>query len=503
MLDQHYLEVELQGRLRSDLDIFKFIEAHSLDGLWYWDLEQPENEYMNARFWEVLGYLPESKEHSPSAWQDIIDPEDLEIAKANMEKHLADPSYPYDQIVRYEHADGSNVWVRCRGIAIRNEEGTPIRFLGCHNDVTELKNSESQAKELLHSYQALVETRSIFFIKTDLLGNYTYANDCFLERFGYEFDALMGTPSLNTICEEDHPKTYEVVQKCFEQPNTPHAVILKKPYGDGRVRSNHWEFYGVTDEKGEPIEVVCVGVEITELLDRTAEIQRLLDQQADKNNRLQQHSYITSHNIRNSVANIKGIFEMIEAEPDAAVNYLSMLKTSVEALDETIENLTRILTEEKEAAYAVLEEVYIRASIQRLLDLEQSVVVQKSVEVVIDIDPRANIRTLPVYFDSVFHNLISNALKYGVGGEKPSKIRIIYHKDDETESIEVVDNGEGFDLPNNAELLFRMGTRLNRDTIGQGLGLFITRHHARMIGAEIEVQSQKGHGASFKVIWSG
>jgi len=62
----------------------------------------------------------------------------------NFEKHCEDPAHPYDQIVRYTHKNGSTVWVRCRGIAIRNEEGKPIRMLGAHNDITALKNAEEE-----------------------------------------------------------------------------------------------------------------------------------------------------------------------------------------------------------------------------------------------------------------------------------------------------------------------------------------------------------------------
>ena len=62
------------------------------------------------------------------------------------------PDHPYDQIVRYRHRDGGTVWVRCRGLAVRNESGRPIRLLGCHTDVTALKRAEEdlrrQAAEL-------------------------------------------------------------------------------------------------------------------------------------------------------------------------------------------------------------------------------------------------------------------------------------------------------------------------------------------------------------------
>ena len=145
--DDHYLKKELYDLIQSNPDIFEFIQNGSLDGLWYWDLEAPEHEWMNPRFWELMGYNPDDKEHLASEWQDLIHPEDLQTAMENFNAHCEDPNHPYDQIVRYRHQDDSTVWVRCRGIAIRDESGKPIRMLGAHNDFTEIKRTEELLRE--------------------------------------------------------------------------------------------------------------------------------------------------------------------------------------------------------------------------------------------------------------------------------------------------------------------------------------------------------------------
>lgn len=146
MSDEHYLAKELYERVRTDSDLFEFLQNGSLDGIWYWDLENPEHEWMSPRFWELFGYDPADKEHLASEWQDMIHPEDLATSLDNFEKHKADPSHPYDQYVRYRHRDGSTVWVRCRGLAIRDETGKPIRMLGTHIDVTALKRAQSEVR---------------------------------------------------------------------------------------------------------------------------------------------------------------------------------------------------------------------------------------------------------------------------------------------------------------------------------------------------------------------
>jgi PAS domain S-box-containing protein len=154
--DQHYLRDELLQLMRQDPAIFDFIEAGSLDGVWYWDIESSDNEWMSPRFWKTLGYNPSEKRHDPVEWQDLIFEEDLNVALDNFQKHLEDAAHPYDQVVRYRHREGGTVWVRCRGIAIRDGEGRPLRMLGAHNDITQLKETELQLRQLIEEKTTLM-----------------------------------------------------------------------------------------------------------------------------------------------------------------------------------------------------------------------------------------------------------------------------------------------------------------------------------------------------------
>jgi len=145
-MPKHYLEKELDDLVQSDEGVWAFIQEASLDGLWYWNLEKPDEEWMSPDFWRLFGIDPATKAHDPAEWQDLIFEEDLKVALGNFEKHCADPSHPYDQVVRYHHVDGSTIWVRCRGKAIRDKAGKPIRMLGAHNDITPFKNAEAEAE---------------------------------------------------------------------------------------------------------------------------------------------------------------------------------------------------------------------------------------------------------------------------------------------------------------------------------------------------------------------
>jgi len=52
--EKHYLEKELYERMQSDSMLFEFLVSSSLDGLWYWDLESPEHQWIHPRIWEIL-----------------------------------------------------------------------------------------------------------------------------------------------------------------------------------------------------------------------------------------------------------------------------------------------------------------------------------------------------------------------------------------------------------------------------------------------------------------
>ncbi len=167
--NDHYLKQEFDQLLKEGPHFLDFLEAGSLDGTWYWDLEQPENEWMSERFWKLFGYERHEKKHLASEWQDMIHPEDLKRATENFQKHLKDPEQPYDQVVRYRHRDGHTIWVRCRGIAIRDKSGRPVRMLGSHIDITaqmeaeaalrrktiELEKTNRQLQEALDKIQTL------------------------------------------------------------------------------------------------------------------------------------------------------------------------------------------------------------------------------------------------------------------------------------------------------------------------------------------------------------
>lgn len=216
----NYLKKELYELIKTDDSIFEFLQKSSLDGLWYWDLQDPEQEWMNSKLWETLGYDPAEMPHLASAWQDIIHPEDLKVATLNAQKHFADPSHPYDQVVRYTHKNGSTVWIRCRGLAVRDENGVPIRMLGAHVDITSEKE-----KELL-----LTKTNEVAKIgvwECNLVKGTLYWNQLTKEIHGVPLDYVPDLETgINFYKKGIHrDRITKVVNECIEN-GTPYDVEL-------------------------------------------------------------------------------------------------------------------------------------------------------------------------------------------------------------------------------------------------------------------------------------
>lgn len=175
-MEENYLKKELYDLISWDESIFEFIQSGSLDGIWYWDLDKSENEWMSHKFWETLGYDYTEKKNLASEWQGVIYDEDLTLVMEKIERHLRNPSVPFDHIIRCKHKNGSTVWIRCRGIAIRNTLGKPIRMLGANTDITDLKLAEQEILRLTEEYECIFNGTqdAMFLIKVLDSGKFQY-----------------------------------------------------------------------------------------------------------------------------------------------------------------------------------------------------------------------------------------------------------------------------------------------------------------------------------------
>ncbi|PTL81680.1 ATP-binding protein [Vitiosangium sp. GDMCC 1.1324] len=98
--------------------------------------------------------------------------------------------------------------------------------------------------------------------------------------------------------------------------------------------------------------------------------------------------------------------------------------------------------------------------------------------------------------EQVVTNLLSNALKYGVG--KPVEVRV--WEDEQLAMVSVRDHGIGIP-PDKLERIFGRFERAvsGRQFAGLGLGLYVTRQIIEEHGGRIHVESHPGEGSTFTV----
>ena len=260
--NEHYLKRELYSLIQEDSKIFDFIQEASLDGLWYWNIDKPEDEWMNEKFWTTLGYDPKEKKHLASEWQDMIFQEDLQLALENFRLHCEDPNHPYDQIVRYRHKDGSIVWIRCRGLAIRDEEGKPIRMIGAHNDITKLKKKELALKESEAKFRFLFEEAPFGYQSLDADGCFTAVNKKWTEILGYASEDIIGKEMSELLTQSSKEAWVKDLHQVVEQDFTEQEYDFYDAFGE--VKTLSLGFKITFDKEHHQNLMHCTVVDVTE-----------------------------------------------------------------------------------------------------------------------------------------------------------------------------------------------------------------------------------------------
>jgi PAS domain S-box-containing protein len=215
----HYLQKELEKMIKEDESIFSFIQKYALDGIWYWDLENPEHEWMDDKFWITLGYQPGSFAHSPSSWQEIVHKTDIESAKAAIHEHLNNREKPYDVIIRYYTPENTIKWIRCWGIAIRDANGKANRMLGFHINITSFKETEIALEYQLKRFNNIIEGTDIGTWEWNVQTGETIFNEKWAEIIGYQLADLQPV-NIQTWMKFAHPddleKSENALNKHFE-----------------------------------------------------------------------------------------------------------------------------------------------------------------------------------------------------------------------------------------------------------------------------------------------
>lgn len=513
---QHYLREELYELIKNDASIFDFIQESSLDGIWYWDMENPEEEWMSSRFWTTLGYDPNEMPHKASAWQDIINKDDLAKAYELVQQHCIDPSIPYKQIIRYQHKNGSTVWIKCRGIAIRDKNGKPIRMLGAHHDVTELKNAElkilaskSETEKNEKRYRDL-----LFHLDAGIVvhNEKTLIQDCnakACELLGLTEDQMKGKTAIDPQWQfyneqnEVMPLSDYPVNLIISNKNAlkDYIVGVYRPLTKDKV----WLYvngFAVFNEQHEIAEVIISFVDFT-AKKLTEEKLIIAKERAEGSDRLKTAFLQNmSHEIRTPLNAIVG-FSKILAETtqnnDGIKEFASIIQNSSNQLLGIVNDILTMSSLQTNQEKLNLENVNVELM---LLELKAIFSAQnQNTELNFKFIENPSNKHLEITADrtklvQVISNLLSNALKFTAKGS----ILFGYQLIEKNIQFFVKDTGIGIKENDQTKIFDRFiqgDLSTTKKYGGSGLGLSISKGFIELMGGKIWVESSFGVGSTF------
>ncbi len=173
------------------------------EGIWDWNLISDETIF-DERYYTMAGYAPKAFPQNFTAWKERVHPDDLPNAEAAIKHYLSGQSDRFDTEFRFRHKDGSWIWIRGQGKIVKwAKNGTPLRMIGTHTDITKRKNAEESLRRSENYYRAIFETSgtAIFILEEDttisLVNMYTE------ELIGYSRQEIEGKKSWTEFVHPD------------------------------------------------------------------------------------------------------------------------------------------------------------------------------------------------------------------------------------------------------------------------------------------------------------
>ncbi len=134
---------------------WKFAIEGSGDGLWDWDIAK--GRVFFSKVWKaMIGYSEDEIGDQAQEWENRIHPEDKTDTQAKLQSVLDgnDPIYISEHRIRCK--DGSYKWILTRGMVVnRSENGSPLRMIGSHSDISERKQTAEAREEAIRRIQKI------------------------------------------------------------------------------------------------------------------------------------------------------------------------------------------------------------------------------------------------------------------------------------------------------------------------------------------------------------
>ncbi|MEZ4875721.1 MAG: PAS domain-containing sensor histidine kinase [Flavobacteriaceae bacterium] len=307
-------------------------------------------------------------------------------------------------------------------------------------------------------------------------------------------------PSIRNAIDFYDPEHQELAAKTFYDCGNgkPFSIVVKMRTHGG---SPFWaKAIGapIYNENEEIIGIQGVFQDVNEQKVKELNLEKSLRIIESQNSRMLNFANIVSHNLRSHASNLNLTMELFkDAQPEETAELKENLFSISESLNATITHLNEIVCaqnksiKEKKVVYfsEVLKSVMASLSI-RLHENE--------VELYSEFSEVPKIEYIPFYLESIFMNLISNAIKYR-SPERKLAIDIFTFLENDRPCLTIKDNGLGIDLAKHGKYLFNIYQTFHNTEDAVGIGLFIVKNQVETLQGIIEVESTVGVGTSFTI----
>lgn len=285
-------------------------------------------------------------------------------------------------------------------------------------------------------------------------------------------------------------------EKLREAVTTGKPVRFDLYASQGNSAPRYWDVVKVPLlENGQVMGVHMLARDITE---KVKSQENMFQQNRD----LQQFTYIVSHNLRAPLANALGLANLLGAEESGSPYSQEMhahLQANLQQLDQVLRDMNTILAVREQQGREVPEAVSLAEVVHQVAEGLHEPLVQAGGTIEVQIPEDLHIHANRSFLHSIFFNLLSNALKYRANGRP---LRVLVHATRDAagaKTIEVADNGSGFDQERAGANVFKLYQRFHPHHAGRGVGLYLVKTHIESLGGHIDVQSKVDEGTRFTI----
>ncbi|PKA99011.1 PAS domain S-box-containing protein [Flavobacteriaceae bacterium MAR_2009_75] len=383
---------------------------------------------------------------------------------------------------------------------IFTDENGVVEIIGSAQDVTERRMAEIK-------FRGLLESAPDAMIITDHKGHIEIINKQAELLLGYSPDELKGR-HITTIYPKKFRTLHDEYAKQFvENPSDVVKIQNKEIY----ILTKSGQKIPIILSFGpvETAEGILVSIAIKDITQRKKAEERILvtnkklKENSQKlkvqNKQLSDFNQITSHNLRAPVSNLDALIDLYRKEKDAEKKAIlfSKFEKVIDHLSSTLDTLVETLRIKSETAKST-QNIRFKQVLQKTKEILTAEILNSGATFHADFSKAKEINYNDVYLESIFLNLVSNAIKYR-SEERPPVIEIMtIRKDDKTKLI-VKDNGLGIDLKRYGSKLFGLNKVFHRHPQAKGIGLFLTKAQVEAMGGSISVESEVGTGTTFNI----